>query len=120
MRERRWGEDGESPPARAVPEVEVEVRGEMPLDAAEYARTTVLDVARHAHEPVLFVRVRLTQGRDPGVRRSAVAGASVDVNGRLARARVAAETMYEAIDLLRTGWTTGWPGWSTGGCGPAR
>ncbi|MFJ9843271.1 hypothetical protein ACIRYZ_22900 [Kitasatospora sp. NPDC101155] len=78
----------------------MELRGEVSGETVEYARTTVLDVARRANEPVLFVRVRLTQGRDPGVRRSAVARASMDVNGRPARARVAAETMREAIDLL--------------------
>ncbi|MEU9045697.1 MULTISPECIES: HPF/RaiA family ribosome-associated protein [unclassified Kitasatospora] len=84
-----------------MPEIEVEVRGEMPPDSAEYARTMVRAVARHAHEPVRSVRVRLTQGRDPEVRRSAVARASLDVSGRPAHARVAAETMHEAIDLLR-------------------
>ncbi|MFH9348076.1 HPF/RaiA family ribosome-associated protein [Kitasatospora sp. NPDC017646] len=81
--------------------IEVEVRGEMPPESAEYARDMVLGVARHARDPVLSVRVRLMQGRDPAVRRSAVARASLDVNGRLARARVVAETMHEAIDLLK-------------------
>ncbi|PBC75844.1 hypothetical protein BX265_0526 [Streptomyces sp. TLI_235] len=84
-----------------VPVIEVEVRGEMPPESAEYARATVLAVACHARERVLSARVRLIQGRDPAVRRSAVARASLDVNGRLARARVVAGTMHEAIDLLR-------------------
>ncbi|WP_354637273.1 hypothetical protein [Kitasatospora camelliae] len=84
-----------------MPTIEVEVRGEMPPDSAEYARTMVLAVARHARESVLSARVRLTQGRDPKAERSVVARATMDVNGRPARARVAAETTHEAIDLLR-------------------
>ncbi|MEU9046302.1 MULTISPECIES: hypothetical protein [unclassified Kitasatospora] len=73
----------------------------MSAESAEYARTTVLAVAHRAREPVLSVRVTLTQGRDPAVRQSAVARAISDVNGRPARARVAAETMHEAIGLLK-------------------
>ncbi|MCX4759017.1 hypothetical protein [Kitasatospora purpeofusca] len=46
-----------------VPVIELEVRGEMPPESADDARTTMLDVARHAREPVLSARVRLTQGR---------------------------------------------------------
>ncbi|MEV6211855.1 hypothetical protein [Kitasatospora sp. NPDC051914] len=112
-----------------VPVIEVKVRGEMPPESAEYARTTVLGVARLAREPVLSARVRLIQGRDPAVRRSAVAWASLDVNGRLARARVVAETMHEAIDLLRDRldyrvarlehWDR-WPGGMLGGPMPLR
>jgi hypothetical protein len=87
--------------AVVVPEIEVEVRGEMALGWVGYARMTVLAVVGDAQEPVLSARVRLTQGRDPAVRCSAVVRASLDVNGQPIRGRATAESMHEAIDMLR-------------------
>jgi ribosome-associated translation inhibitor RaiA len=78
----------------------VEVRGSVPGDAAEYARTRIAALARHAHEPVLSARAKLTEAADPAVASPAIAQANLDLNGRLVRAHVAAATMREAIDLL--------------------
>ncbi|WP_433228064.1 ribosome hibernation promotion factor [Actinomadura formosensis] len=85
---------------RAAPEVAVEHRGAVPDGSADYARSKVTAVFGHAPEPVLFARVRLTMAADPAVARPALAQANLDVNGRLVRAQVAAETMPEAIDRL--------------------
>ncbi|MGZ4482647.1 MAG: sigma 54 modulation/S30EA ribosomal C-terminal domain-containing protein, partial [Gaiellales bacterium] len=47
-----------------------------------------------------FARVRLRRDADPALQRPAIAKASLDVNGRLVRAHVAAAGMHEAIDIL--------------------
>jgi ribosome-associated translation inhibitor RaiA len=75
------------------------VRGHVPADAGEYARSRIAGLARHAHEPVLHARAKITKARDSAAS-PAIAQANLDLNGRLVRARVAAETMHEAIDLL--------------------
>ncbi|CAL9604288.1 sigma 54 modulation/S30EA ribosomal C-terminal domain-containing protein [Streptomyces radiopugnans] len=86
---------------RPLPEVRVEVRGEVPGDAAEYARTKVLAALGKVGEPVLGTRVKLSQAASASVRHPAHAQVNVDVNGHLVRAHVTADTMPEAIDLLR-------------------
>ncbi|MDG9703224.1 HPF/RaiA family ribosome-associated protein [Streptomyces sp. DH37] len=86
---------------RPLPEVRVEVRGEVPGDAAEYARAKVLAALGKVGEPVLGTRVKLSQAVGASVRRPALAQVNVDVNGHPVRARVTADTMPEAIDLLR-------------------
>jgi hypothetical protein len=75
--------------------------GDVPERAVQDVRGKVLAVAGRSCEPVLFAKVKLTQGRDPAVRRSAMAQANLDVNGRPARAHVAAPSMPEAVNLLR-------------------
>ena len=87
-------------PTRSVPEVVVEARGEVPVDAVQYARSRIGVLADHAHGPILFARAKLTKVGDPAVARPSIAQANLDLNGRLVRAHVAAETMHEAIDLL--------------------
>ena len=80
--------------------VVVETRGRVPADAVGYARSRIATLTRHAHEPILHARAKLTQAGDPAVPRRAIAQANLDLNGRLVRAHVAAPTMREAIDLL--------------------
>ncbi|MDI2124786.1 HPF/RaiA family ribosome-associated protein [Yinghuangia seranimata] len=84
-----------------VPEIKVEAQGDLPRGADEYARGKIAALLESVREPVLFARVRLTQTRNPATERPAVAQAGVDVNGRQARAQVAAATMTEAVDLLQ-------------------
>lgn len=67
---------------------------------ADYARERVLAALRHASEPVLFARARLTRLTDPALERPAVAQANVDLNGRPIRCQVARATMTEAVDDL--------------------
>lgn len=85
---------------QATPEVAVERLGSVPDDFVDYARDKVTAVFRYAPEPVLFARVKLSMAANPAVGRPAMAQANLDVNGRLVRAQVAAETMFEAIDEL--------------------
>lgn len=89
--------------SKTLPQVEVQVvvHGEVPPDCVEQARTMVRKVTGLLRVPVLVARVRLSQGRDPAVRCSAVAQANLTLNGRPTRAHVAAGTMHEAIDLLQ-------------------
>ena len=83
------------------PDVIVTARGEISNRAIGYARTKVLAVIRrYAPEPVLFAKVRLAVAADPAVARPALAQASLDVNGRIVRAQVAAETLRAATDRL--------------------
>ncbi|PJE98115.1 hypothetical protein CUT44_02030 [Streptomyces carminius] len=86
---------------RPVPPVRVETRGDMPGGTEEYARTKVLAALGKLREPVLDTRVKLSLASGTSVRQPAVAQVNVDVNGHLVRAQVAADTMPEAIDLLR-------------------
>jgi ribosome-associated translation inhibitor RaiA len=86
--------DGVSPP------VQVAVQGEVARGAVRYALAKVARVGERVDEPVLFIRVVLTQHGDPAAVRPAMAEAVVDVNGDLVRAHVAADEMMEAIDKL--------------------
>ncbi|MFF9868917.1 sigma 54 modulation/S30EA ribosomal C-terminal domain-containing protein [Streptomyces sp. NPDC013953] len=81
--------------------VEVRNRGQVPNGADTYAREKVLALISHVSEPVLSVRVKLTQAVNASTVRPATAQAVVDVNGRPVRAHVAASTMFEAVDLLQ-------------------
>ncbi len=84
-----------------VVDIRVEMRGEVPPESVEYARAKVLAVIERLGEPVLQARVKLSQEVNHAVARPALAQAMVDLNGRPARAHVAARTMLEAIDLLQ-------------------
>ncbi|MGW0752796.1 ribosome hibernation promotion factor [Streptomyces sp. NPDC002587] len=82
-------------------DVQVRTRGQVPDGADVYAQEKVLAVVGHVGEPVLAVRVKLTQAVNTSANRPATAQAVVDVNGRPVRAHVAANTMFEAVDLLQ-------------------
>jgi ribosome-associated translation inhibitor RaiA len=86
---------------RPLPNIQVQTQGEMPRDSADRARAKVLALVNQVREPVLFARVKLTWRANQAMERRALAQANLDVNGRLARASVAAETMSKAIDLLQ-------------------
>ncbi|WP_030270351.1 sigma 54 modulation/S30EA ribosomal C-terminal domain-containing protein [Streptomyces sp. NRRL B-24484] len=81
--------------------VRVETRGEVTRAAPDYARAKLTAVLDRLDEPVLAVRVRLTQEPNHAMARPSLAQAVVDLNGRPVRAHVAAATMQEAIDLLQ-------------------
>ncbi|MGR3938860.1 ribosome hibernation promotion factor [Streptomyces sp. BRA346] len=82
-------------------EIQVESRGQIPPGAVEYAREKVAALIGRTRGPVLFARVKLTHMANPAMKRPALAQANLDVNGRPARAHVAAVTVPEAIDLLQ-------------------
>ncbi|MFI8089338.1 sigma 54 modulation/S30EA ribosomal C-terminal domain-containing protein [Streptomyces sp. NPDC086080] len=84
-----------------APEIQVEAQGQMPPGVIEYAREKVRALTGRTREPVLFARVKLTHMANPALERPAIAQANLDVNGRPARAHVAATTVIEAVDLLQ-------------------
>ncbi|MFD4660647.1 HPF/RaiA family ribosome-associated protein [Kitasatospora sp. NPDC058444] len=86
---------------RTAPDITVTTRGEVTLAAPDYARTKLLAVLERLDEPVLAVRVKLTQEPNHAVARPSTAQATLDLNGRPVRAHVAATTMQEAVDLLQ-------------------
>ena len=81
-------------------EVAVTTRGDVPEDATEYAVAKVAQLSRYTGQPVLFAQVKLVQEANPAQARPAVAEASLDLNGRVVRAHVAAGDLMEAADLL--------------------
>lgn len=83
----------------AIP-IHVQVTGVDTADIADYAADRVTSAVQHAHAPILYAKVRITRHHDPAVERPVIAQANLDVNGRLVRAQVSAETATEAIDLL--------------------
>ncbi|MGW9026136.1 sigma 54 modulation/S30EA ribosomal C-terminal domain-containing protein [Streptomyces sp. NPDC055722] len=89
-----------SAPQQAL-EIQVETQGQMPPGAVEYAQEKVRALTGRTREPVLFARVKLTHMANPAMERPAIAQANLDVNGRPARAHVAATTVTEAVDLLQ-------------------
>ncbi|MFF3110932.1 HPF/RaiA family ribosome-associated protein [Kitasatospora sp. NPDC057904] len=89
------------PQSRPAVDVEVTTRGAVSQAAPGYARAKVGAVLGRIHEPVLGVRVKLTQEAHHAIARPAVARAVVDLDGRPVRAQVAAATMQEAVDLLQ-------------------
>jgi ribosome-associated translation inhibitor RaiA len=81
-------------------QVRTEARGAVPPGSMDLAVEKVRAALRHAGEPVLSARVRLTISADPAVERPAIAQVNLDLNGRLIRAQADAESMREAIDRL--------------------
>jgi len=80
--------------------VEVEIHGQVPDGMRELAAAKARSSFRFASEPVLSARVTLAVSADPAVSRSAVAQATIDLNGRTVRAQAADETMRTAIDHM--------------------
>jgi len=81
-------------------EVVVQTHGDVNRWEREYARDKIDRLRGMVGAPVLFARVDLRRFTDPARERPVDAKASVDVNGRLVRAHVAADTVTEAVDLL--------------------
>jgi len=81
-------------------DVQTEVNGDVPHAAVGIAVAKIRSLLRYAPEPVLFARVTLSIAADPAVERPAVAGANLDLNGRLISAHAAAAEMRDAIDRM--------------------
>lgn len=79
----------------------METTGAIGPEDVAYARKKVAGALADLPLPVLFTRVRLNRLPDPAVARPALAQVTVDLNGHLIRARVARETIAEAIDEVR-------------------
>jgi hypothetical protein len=75
-------------------------RGAVPAEALDYAVQRVQEVAARVHEPILSARIKLSAAADPARSRPCLAQASLDVNGQVVRAHIAARQMREAVDLM--------------------
>lgn len=98
-RPRAAGPPPARPPALAAT-VEIVARGEQAGAARAYAERKLRQVMDAVGAPILHAQVVLTMAADPAVERPAQVQATVDVNGELVRAHVAAHTLHEAVDLL--------------------
>jgi ribosome-associated translation inhibitor RaiA len=78
------------------------IRGHVNDDIIEYAHKRLDPVVDSIEEPVWFTRMKLTQARNPSMERPALAEITVDIEGEVVRAHVAASQIREAIDLLRS------------------
>jgi ribosome-associated translation inhibitor RaiA len=88
------------PTSQQTTDVVVQTHGDVNRWEREYARDKIERLRSMAGAPVLFTRVDLRIFTDPARERPADAKASLDVNGSLVRAHVAAATITEAVDLL--------------------
>jgi RNA polymerase-binding transcription factor DksA/ribosome-associated translation inhibitor RaiA len=95
-----WYDDRQGGHAAVEPVVEIVARDAQAEMATGYAERKVRRVMEVVDEPILHARVTLTVAPDPAVDRPALAQATLDVNGQLVRAHVAAHTMHAAVDLL--------------------
>jgi hypothetical protein len=84
-----------------VDDLQVVVRGDLPVEIVNYARDTIGALGDDIAEPVLHTRIRLTHQPDPQIDRPILAQGNVTLKGRLVRAQVAGRSAQEAVDLLR-------------------
>lgn len=82
-------------------DVQVVVTGAPNERVAEQVREKIAALGRYVPRPILHARVRLTRAPNPAVPRPVIAQGNLVVNGRLARAQVAASTVHEAVDQLQ-------------------
>lgn len=80
---------------------EVVVQGEVDPALVELAKQRLAAMIDQIAEPVLFARVTLSIAGDPARTRPALAKATVDVNGDMVRAHVAASELRDAVDRLQ-------------------
>ncbi|MFI7680136.1 HPF/RaiA family ribosome-associated protein [Actinophytocola sp. NPDC049390] len=83
-----------------LPEPILTTRGEFGEGLAELVATKLAALARHAHEPVLAIRVELDRHADPAMPCPVGARADVDVNGRHVHAAATARNARDAVGLL--------------------
>lgn len=83
-----------------LPEPILTTRGDFGDGLAELVAKKLASIGRHAHEPVLAIRVELSRHTDPAVARPVEARATVDFNGRQVHATAAGRTARDAIDVV--------------------
>jgi ribosome-associated translation inhibitor RaiA len=74
------------------------VQGDVSSLCTDYARDKMIALVTHAPAPVLGADLRLVRRADPARERPCHVEMTIDLNGRLVRARSNAPTMTEAID----------------------
>jgi ribosomal subunit interface protein len=84
-----------------VLELEISVtHGQVSESTKQYAAEKVTQLARFTRRPILYAEIRLCVEPRRAIERPAVAEATLDVNGQIVRAHVAARDLMAAIDLL--------------------
>ena len=83
-----------------LPKPIVTTRGEFGDGLADLVTAKLTPIAKHAHEPVLAIRVELERHVDPAVAHPVGVRADVNVNGRHVHAGATARTVRDAIDSL--------------------
>lgn len=81
--------------------IQVQCHGSTPRRFVPYAQDKVAAALGHTARPVLRAQVWLDRSRDPAVPEPAVAKVEIVLNGDVVRARAAAATFAEAIDLMQ-------------------
>ena len=76
------------------------VRGDFGDGVADLVATKFARFARHAHQPVLSVRVDLERHADPAVELPVAVAVTVDVNGHPVHATADGRTLRDAVDLV--------------------
>jgi ribosomal subunit interface protein len=84
----------------AAVDVHASPRGAVSDAQRDYARDKMARLVRLCREPVRMAQVRLIVESAPGRARPAEVEAVLDIDGKVARAHVAAATINEAIDLV--------------------
>lgn len=83
-----------------LPEPILTVRGDFGDGLAELVTGRLAVITRHAHEPVLAIRVDLCRHHDPAVAIPVAAKANVDFNGRQLHAAATGRTARDAVDRM--------------------
>ncbi|MGZ4198286.1 MAG: ribosome hibernation promotion factor [Solirubrobacteraceae bacterium] len=78
--------------------IEITARGEVSHQARDQAREKLGELERFAKGPILGARAVLIQEANPRIPMPARAEAEVDLQGRVVRARAAAQSMDAAVD----------------------
>jgi ribosome-associated translation inhibitor RaiA len=76
------------------------VRGEFGDGLAELVTRKLAVITRHAHEPVLAIRVDLCRHHEPDVVTQVATKANVDFNGRQLHAAATGRTARDAVDRM--------------------
>lgn len=84
----------------AMPRPVVTARGEFGDGLTELVTKKLAVIARHAHHPVLAVRVELDRHPDPAVACPVVAKVSVDLNGKQVHAEAIGRNARDAVDQM--------------------
>lgn len=83
-----------------MPRPVVTARGEFGDGLDELVTRKMAQVGRHAHRPVLAVRVHFDRHLDPAVSRPVAVTVNVDVNGTVVHAEATAGTARAALDRV--------------------
>jgi len=83
-----------------MPQPILTVRGDFGDGLDELVADKLAVVGRHAHRPVLAVRIELDRHLDPAVEEPVAAKANIDLNGTLVHAEATARTTRGAVSRM--------------------